>query len=366
MDRKRLVFITQEFDPKSTILGVTREWVAALAERCQGVDVIALAASTAGPALSNVRVASLGKEHGARRGAQLRTFYRALAEALPGAAGVFVHMVPRYAVLAYPLALAARRPLALWYAQGGVDAMLRAASQLVTWIATPNRESFPLGGPRVDRRIVITGHGINTQRYAPDGGRPVTPKRLLASGRLSPSKRYEALLKSAAALPRGSCTVRLVGGRLHGSEGAYELLLRDQARALGIADLVEFAGLLPYAQMPAEYRAAWAMAHTSATGGLDKVVLEAMACGTPAVSTAPATRAVLGTLADTLWCDSAQPEALSAKLAEVLSWTLDQRAEVGAAVRAQVEQQHSLCRWADQVTELLTTTHGRGRVSRVK
>jgi glycosyltransferase involved in cell wall biosynthesis len=134
----------------------------------------------------------------------------------------------------------------------------------------------------------------------------------------------------------------------------YERRVRSQAAALRMGDRIEFAGEVPYEAMPGEYRRAWAMAHTSATGSLDKVVLEAMGCGTPVISTAPVSRQVMGTLASDLWCEPGQPKLLADRLEAALEWTPAQRTDVGAALRYQVERNHSLARWADRVVALLT------------
>jgi glycosyltransferase involved in cell wall biosynthesis len=155
-------------------------------------------------------------------------------------------------------------------------------------------------------------------------------------------------------LPRGrQWRLRLAGGPLRESDHGYERRLRARAADLGLAERVEFGGPVPYEAMPGEYRRAWAFVHTSATGSLDKVVLEAMACGTPAISTAPSSRHAMGVLAGDLWCEAGQPQALAARLAAALDWTDAQRADVGAALRYQVVRRHSLARWADQVAALL-------------
>ncbi len=350
---KRLVFITQSYDPASTILGVTRDWVAALAGRCAGVDVIAAAAPPGVQAPPNVRVTSLGKERGAGRAAQGLRLARAMGATVPQAGAVFVHMVPRFAVLAFPFAAAARRPMALWYAQGGISHSLRLAAQLADRIMTPTRDSFPLSGGGVEGRIVVTGHGVDTSRYAPDGSVPHGRRRLLAVGRLSPAKRYDLLLDAVARLPDRAWELRIVGPPLYASDHAHAQTLRRQAARLGIAGQVEFAGEVPYVEMPGEYRRAWLLAHTSATGSLDKVVLEAMACGTPVISTAPSSRTALGGLADALALPDDCPEEMGAALAGALGWTAARRAELGAAGRAIVQREHSLDAWAGRVAALL-------------
>jgi glycosyltransferase involved in cell wall biosynthesis len=347
---RRLVFLTQSYDPDDTILGVTRSWVAALASRCAGVDVIALSAPHSASAERDITVSSMGKERGASKLAQTASFYRALIGVLPAAGAIFVHMVPRHAVLAAPLALAFRKPIMLWYAQGGVSFDLQVASRLARWIITPGRDSFPLSGSSVDSRVHVTGHGIDTTQYAPDGLPPSQPKRLLAVGRLSPSKRYEALVEAVAALPRRDWRLRVAGPPLYESDHAYAARLRALLDRLGVAEQAEFLGAVPYQQVPDEYRRAWVLAHTSGTGSLDKVVLESMACATPVISTAPASQAAYGPLTSELWCE---PHRFAGRLATALDWPDSRRAELGAASREQVERNHSLSRWADQVIDLL-------------
>lgn len=365
---KRLVFVTQAYDPASTILGVTRDWVAALAARCAGVDVIAAAAPAGQVSPPNVRVISLGKERGASRAAQALHLAQALAATVPRAGAVLVHMVPRFAVIAFPFAATARLPLALWYAQGGVDRSLRLAARLVGHIVTPTRDSFPLAGAGITRRIAVTGHGIDTRRYVPGApggpdarGGPAAPgepvlagtRRLLAVGRLSPSKRYDLLLDALSRLPDHTWRLRIAGPPLYSSDHAHADALRRRAVSLGIAEQVQFAGEVPYTAMPGEYREAWLLAHTSATGSLDKVVLEALACGTPVISTAPSSRTALGAISDTLSCPDDHPDAIADALDAALHWPAERRAAFSAAGRAVVEREHGLDNWAGRVVDLL-------------
>ena len=348
----RIVFITQAYLRRSTIVGVTRDWARALAARSDGVDVIALDGEPETDD-ARVRVHSLGKAHGRGRAGQLATFVSALARTLPSAKAVFIHMVPRYALLAAPLALALRRPMALWYAQGGVSPALRAAVPLVKHILTPTRDSFPLEGVAVERRLRITGHGVDTGRYAPQPGAAAERGRVLAAGRLSPAKRYDVLVEALAGVTAPEWRLRIATGGGYAADADYERSFRNGIETLGIAERVALLGAVPYEAMPNEYRAAWLLGHTSATGSLDKVVLEAMACGTPVVSTAPSSRALLAPVDPVLAPTDAPPAALGEALRAVMEWSGTRRQEIGAALRQRVIESHSLERWADQVAALL-------------
>jgi glycosyltransferase involved in cell wall biosynthesis len=349
----RLIFLTQAYRRDSTIVGVTRDWARALAARCDGVDVIALDGE---PDDDNakVRVFDLGKGRGMGRGRQLVRLYRALALTLRGASAVFVHMVPRYALLAFPLARATRRPLALWYAQGGVSPALRAAIPLVRHILTPTRDSFPLTGPSVDRRLRVTGHGIDIRRFTSrEGGKAHFRGRIFAAGRFSPSKRYEDLLAALPFIRGDAWYLRIASGSLYAPAGSYGAQFMDHVRRLGeLQARISLLGSVPYEDMPAEYLRAWVFAHTSATGSLDKVVLEAMACYTPVVSTAPSSRPLLAPI-EPILAPSSKPQALADALSTVLEWSEQRHWEVGRALCSVVERGHSLSGWADQVAALL-------------
>ena len=348
----RVVFITQAYLRRSTIVGVTRDWVRALAARCDGVDVIALDGEPE-PDDARVRVFSLEKAQRRGRAGQLATFWSALARTLPSASAVFIHMVPRYALLAAPLALALRRPMALWYAQGGVSPALRAAAPLVKHILTPTRDSFPLAGQMVERRLRVTGHGVDTTRYALRPGASAERGQVLAAGRLSAAKRYEALVEALSRVKDLPWRLRIASGGGYAESVDYAQRFEAHVAQLGVAHRVALLGEVPYEALPEEYRAAWLLGHTSATGSLDKVVLEAMACGTPVVSTAPSSRALLEPVDASLAPTDAPADRLADSLSTVLSWTDSRRSEVGAALREVVERSHSLTRWADQVAALL-------------
>ncbi|HYN76879.1 MAG TPA: glycosyltransferase [Lamprocystis sp. (in: g-proteobacteria)] len=107
---------------------------------------------------------------------------------------------------------------------------------------------------------------------------PGAPPVILAAGRLVPQKDYPTLIRAFAALgPERSRRLIILG---EGPErGSLESLIRD----LGVSDRVDLPG---FHDNPFAYMArAGLFVLSSAWEGLPGVLIQAMACGTPVVST---------------------------------------------------------------------------------
>lgn len=359
-----LLFVTQRYDADSTILGVTADWAHALARRVRSVHVLAQQAGRQPPgAPSNVTVHSLGKRQGTSRRRQLvrfiATLYRVLlaAQKAERVNAIFIHMVPRYALLAAPMARLCRVPLVLWYAQGGVSRDLRIAHHIVDRVVSASCQSYPLDADR----LVVVGHGIDTDRYMPGsadqrGNRPV----LLGVGRLSPAKDHETAIEALGQLharpwPASPPVLRICGAPLYPTDESYAQRLRRRVGELGLEQAVQFAGNVPYTAMPAEYRRAAVCIHTSRTGSLDKAALEPLACGVPVVTSNPAAQHELAPWRGRLSFPAGDAARLAERVQGVLEWTDGERAATAASLRQLVLKRHSLEQWADRVVALLGT-----------
>src|SRR3990170_463886 len=144
----RLVFVTQVLDREHPVLGFVVRWVEALAERCEGVEVVA---NETRPARlpPNVRVVSLGKERGASRLERALAYHRfvlGLRQA-PRPDALIAHMCPIYLDLAAPVTKALRIPSVLWYAHPSVTPVLRVADRLAEAVVTSLQGAYPFPGP---------------------------------------------------------------------------------------------------------------------------------------------------------------------------------------------------------------------------
>ncbi len=264
----KLLITTQALDTKDPILGFFVRWVEEFAKHCEQVTVICLRKGEY-TLPQNVRVFALGG------GNKITRTYKLLRGAYKfrhNYDAVFVHMNPEYLVAAGFLWRLLKKRTVLWYTHKSVDFKLRVAAHHVNAILTASKESFRLPSPK----LRVVGHGIDTSFFSPD---PSVPRgtHALSVGRLNPAKRHDLAVRQAH---EAGVELRIAG------DGPERPKLEALAHELNAK--VVFLGALTQTQLRDEYRRAAYMIHTSETGSLDKVVLEALACGCPVRTNDPA------------------------------------------------------------------------------
>lgn len=283
----RLLIITQAVDLKDANLGFFHEWIKEFAKRVSVVEVIALRVGEHNLP-ENV---SVHRIFGSNKLSRFIRMAGLLRQLLPQSDRVFVHMAPIYAILASPFAWWYRKPVILWYVHKHVDLKLRIAEKLVSAVASTSPESFRLPS----RKVLFLGHGIDVDLFALPATAPAG-FAMLTAGRLSRLKRIDILLQAVSAasnqLP-SDWRFNIVGSPITADDVRYQHELTDLAQSLGIADHVSFAGGVPHSQMPAHYQSAHLFLHASATGSIDKAVLEAMSTGLPLITSSEAFRSIL-------------------------------------------------------------------------
>ncbi|RJR13541.1 glycosyltransferase, partial [Candidatus Parcubacteria bacterium] len=221
----------------------------------------------------NVHVYSLGKEKGEKtRFAYSMRLFQYLWNLRGAYDAVFVHMNPEYVVLAGWWWRIAGVRIGLWYTHKNTRLLLRIAAFFSHVIFTASRESFRLQSEKVQ----VVGHGIDTDLFTPDA-HVSRGEHFLSVGRLMKSKRHDLAIQAALEKNR---EIRIVG------EGPERSFLETYARDVGARAI--FLGKLTQLELRNEYRSAALLLHTSETGSLDKVVLEALACDCPVKTLDPA------------------------------------------------------------------------------
>jgi glycosyltransferase involved in cell wall biosynthesis len=331
----RLIFVTQQVDPASPVLGATVAKIRALAARADEVVVLADGA-VEGVLPENCRVHLFRSPTRAGRGLR---FEAALARELrPLPAAVIAHMCPIYAVLAAPV-----RPLGvrilLWFTHWRASGLLGLAERVSSAVLTVERRSFPLESAKV-RAI---GHGIDltefpcVERAAREG------LTLAALGRTSPAKGLDTVVRAVALVPEVRLVVR--GPSLTDEERRHRGELERLVQQLDVADRVELGEPVPRSEVPALLGQADALVNNMRAGATDKVVYEAAATCLPVLASNPA---LDGFLPAELRFAREDAHELAARIRAL---TAADRAALGRELRARVERDHSVESWAARVVE---------------
>jgi glycosyltransferase involved in cell wall biosynthesis len=160
-------------------------------------------------------------------------------------------------------------------------------------------EHYSTNGNGASARMCYLPNGVDTDAFAPRNalereaarhalsaqlGVPETGKWLLFCGRLDRQKDPELLVRTFAAVRRlpdlNDAQLVVVG------DGPLKEDAWQAARAAGVAGAVHFVGTIEHDKLPQVMGASDALLLTSAYEGAPFVVLEALACGLPVVSTA--------------------------------------------------------------------------------
>lgn len=136
--------------------------------------------------------------------------------------------------------------------------------------------------PNLSEKLIVYHHGLDFSEFKYRQEKRVK-NRIIAVGRLEKKKGYDFLLRAVPELSRRGIDieVQLVG------DGSETVSLKALAEKLEITDRVIFTGLLKFNEVKELMSQATLLVHpSSALGdGVPNVIKEAMALGTPVVST---------------------------------------------------------------------------------
>jgi glycosyltransferase involved in cell wall biosynthesis len=340
---KRVVFVTQQFDPAHPLLATTIPQVAAIARQVDELVVVAdTVVESALP--ENGRARSFKSASKAGRGARLLD---AIAREQPGLrrdrGAVIVHMCPVYALLAAPIVRGSRLPLVMWWVHWKIDRVVIAAERVCTAVCTVDPRTFPMES----KKLHVLGQGIDmasfplTERPPPPPGGPLS---VLVGSRYSPAKGIETILRATRIAldsgldlrvlvhgPAGSDEERAEQGRL--GRLREELELGEQVTLGGPVERGEILRLLGDADVLVN----------NARGGADRIAYEAAASRIPVLASNPAYSSLLD---PELFFDRDDPVELARRLAEIAALSPEQRDAVGDRLRERVERLHSTDSWS--------------------
>ena len=128
------------------------------------------------------------------------------------------------------------------------------------------------------KKIDIIYNGIDLERYTSKSDIKMSPRQIIAVGRLSKIKGFDLLIQAVAAI-KTPCQLVIAG------DGPEKENLENLAKMLGVEKKVIFTGRLEKQQLIHFYQESSIFCMSSYNEGMSNAMLEAIACGLPIVTT---------------------------------------------------------------------------------
>ena len=236
-----------------------------------------------------------------------------------------------------------RRALFEMYEHTVAPLLVRAADRVCV-LSPDHADSVPYlrrAGDRDPGKLVEMPNGVDTELFTPEGDDGGLRARLgidadaVVAGFVATLDRAHHFKRLDLAIDG---LARLGGERVHlVVAGGGELLdgFRSRAAAAGVADRVHFLGAVPHTELPAVLRASdLLLLTTEPPESFGIVLIEAMACGLPAIATDyPGVRAVIDQDHNGLLVPPGDADAVAAALRQLVDSGAERRRALGAAGR---------------------------------
>ena len=125
-------------------------------------------------------------------------------------------------------------------------------------------------------RLAVIPNGIDANFWSPDAGYEPEPGRIQAAGRLQEVKGFDLLILALHGLPEARLTIF--------GEGPERRALTGLAGRIGVMDRLDLPGRVSPEDLRAALRQATVFALPSRSEGMPLALIEALACGCPAVA----------------------------------------------------------------------------------
>lgn len=353
-ENMKLLIITQKVDEMDSVLGFFIDWLGKFAQKLDKVYVICLAEGVH-HLPDNVKVFSLGKEKNYSKIKQFFRLQKFLLTHLKEVDGVFCHMCPIYVLMSFPLSFVFRKRIILWYLHKAVDWQLKLANKMVYKLLTASAESCNLK----DRsKIEIIGHGIDQENFSTEAKKYKRGKsrlKLLYVGRISPIKDLVTLITAVEILSKKKkidLLLTIVGEGVDKKEKEYEKEIVQMIQKKGLLSCVNFLGPVEHKAISRFYLENDILVNLCPTGGLDKVVLEAMMVGCLPLVANISFRDNFGEYADILLFQEKSAKDLAEKIIALNGLPIKKKNEISNYLRNTVEKNHNLSNLIAQIVAM--------------
>ncbi len=330
----KILLFTRKIDRDDALAGFAYYWARKFAGQVEELKIITWQASRGEGLPENVELYSLPQG----KARKIFASQRLLLKLLPKVDGVFCHMNPEYTILAAALTKLFGKRLVSWYTHKSISWRRRLMEIFAVRIVTASAKSFRR--PWFPKKVAVIGHGIDLDRFYPIESRSAGGGfNLLTIGRISPTKNYQSIIKAVALSKDKDIRLEIVGGVILPAQKKYLAELKELTASFGLENQINFAGWVANKDIVRYYHQADLFINTSGTGSLDKVVLEALACGCLAITSNEAFQEFLPS--ELLLADKS-PSELAEKINWLKAMPADEKEQLRRKLRQKVAEEHGL------------------------
>ena len=283
VEAMKFLMITRKVDKDDGLAGFTYNWIDKISKRTEKLFVICLEKGNIKGLGENVKIFSVRNNKKInniiiRKIRDFIIFQKLVLQNIKKVDGIFCHMNPEYTIAVYPLAKIFNKKIISWYAHKQITFRLKLMEKITDKILTPSKKSFRL----LSKKIVITGHGIDTEKFIPFEKDLKEKFTVISVGRISPSKDLETLIKAVDIIVNDfkekNIVVKIIGApglKNHQSYYSSHLKMVDKMK---LSEYIKFYGSIANKNIPRILTKSDLFINLSNTGSLDKAILEAMSC----------------------------------------------------------------------------------------
>lgn len=340
MANRRILVITRKVDVEDDIAGFFHRWVEKLSEKFDFLNVICLESGRYSLP-DNVKVFSLGKEHGRNRKMSLCKLYRYVWQLRKDYDAVFVHMNPIYVVLAGVFWKLSGKKIFLWHNHKQGNIITRLAIWLSDVVFYTSPQSF---SSRFEKSKIMPV-GIDTEMFK-NSLRQAQGKQnsVLYLGRFSPVKNVDVLIEAADLLDKqGVDFILNIVGEPAEDELGYFNEIKERTGNLETRGKIRFFGKVANYKTPEIYNQNDIFVNLTQAGSFDKTILEAMACQSMVLASNPVFEEIFSKdIREILMFKERDAADLAQKIIYLMRLPLEQKEKIAKDLRDIVVKNHSL------------------------
>jgi glycosyltransferase involved in cell wall biosynthesis len=338
--------MTPRVDPHDDIRGFIYDWILELADNVD--KLVVLTPKSADMKMpENVKIynlTSLNKNH--KRISYLLKMHKSLLKIFlkEKIDAVFSHIYPDFTLAAALYAKIRKIPIITWYTHRQVSHKLRIATFLSDKVVSASKSSFRIN----THKLEVLGHGINTDKFRPVKKNNRKIKKILCVGRIDRIKDYETLIEAVNLLVNQDgfkdFKINTIGNIY---DKKYFNELKNLIKQSKVSKYFNFLGLVPHNKIPQHYQNTDLFVHCC-NSGVDKALLEAMACEIPVISCAEAFTDILVKFPKCLF-EPGNSKDLAGKIQSMLE---QNNIQLGKDLRHIVVENHSTKSLAKKLVKL--------------